>query len=325
MNVNRFALPLSRFHAVPLLAFVALVMLHPSRVSAESAVAHEGHSHIRFGALDIDFGRDASGSELPGYPVASVSYIHQFESDFDSLPGKVSSHDVSLWAPVAPVDFGSFHILAMLGYRFTDFDTSVTSALPTESLHAIRLPVVFFDDRVEGWLLGGMVMPAVAGDLSSDDGFYLSAALGAGRQIRENLRVFGGVYYGTGFGEDTIIPGIALTWRPHPRWEVYLLGPISGIACSINDAWTVSLTARYDSPTWNVEADSNGPDRDLEVTALRVGLKLEGRLHEHLWGFITVGASLAREMEIETTSDRSILDDDIEAGPFVRTGLHLHF
>jgi len=237
----------------------------------------------------------------------------------------VSSQDASLWAPVLPLNYGDLHLLAIFGYRFTEFDTSVPGLLTEEGLHTLRLPIAIFYDHSEDWIFGGMVMPAISGDLNSDEGFEFSGALGFGRSFGSGFRLLGGVYYSDGFGEEQIIPGIALTWRPSPRWDIYLLGPMSSINYRVSDNWMVSLSGRYSSPTWNVEADSAGPDRDIEVSSARVGLKVERRFTDQIWAYLSGGVSFARELDIETTSDLDLLEDDIDAGPFLRVGMNLRF
>lgn len=288
--------------------------------AADGAIGNQG---VRFGKPDFKFGRASAGSNLPGYPLLGVSYLHQFEADFDSSAGDISFHEASLWAPVLPVSFGNYHLFAMLGYRYTDFETSAENALPTDGLHTVRVPVIFLNDYSEEWIFGAMVMPTMAGDLSGGDGFYISAAVGGGRAIGSNMRVLGGVYYSHVFGEDTVYPGILFTWRPSPRWETYFFGPRAGISYSINDDWIVSLSGQWTSPDWNVEADSRGPDRDIEVSGLRAGLKLEGRVSERLWVYLSGGATFFQEVDIRSTSGVELLEDDIENSPFVRIGLNL--
>ncbi len=170
-----------------------------------------------------------------------------------------------------------------------------------------------------------MIMPSFSGDLSSSDNFSISAAVGAGYVFSPTLKIFGGAYYTHGFGEDTIIPGLMFTWRPTPKWEAYFMGPMGGINYSVNENWVVSAFGQYDSPTWHIDADAFGPDRDIKVSSLRVGLKLERRFNDLCWAYLAGGYSFARELEIEDVYNHSLQEDDIDAGPFVQFGLNLRY
>jgi len=278
-----------------------------------------------FGPPYIAFGRHAAGSDLPGYVIGTFSYINQFDSDFDTLPGEVSAQDLSLWAPFAGFNFDDFHIVALLGYRMTKFDTSLPNMLTENTLNAFYLPVVFLKDVSEEWIYGGMVMPGFSGDLESGDNFSISAAFAVGHAFGPNFHFFGGVYYSHGFDDDTIIPGIGFTWRPTPKYEVYLIPPFGGISYSINECWMLSLSGQYDSPTWNVGADLSGPDRDITYQTLRIGVKLERRINDHFWAYINGGVSLAKNLNIEDTSNNRLLESDVDPGGFVQLGLNLRF
>ena len=278
-----------------------------------------------FGAPQLSFGSNAAASDLPGMTLATASWLHHFDADFDSLAGEVGIDDFSAWVPVAPLNFGNMHLIAMLGYRATQFNTSVPNMLTEDTLHAIRMPVVFLNDVNENWMWGGMIMPSFSGDLSSSDNFSSSAAFGAGNMVNPTLKNFGGAYYTHGFDEDTIIPGLMFSWRPTPKWEAYFLGPMGGVTYSVNENWLVSLFGQYDAPTWHVEADDLGPDRDIKVSSLRVGLKLERRFNELCWAYLAGGYSFARELEVEDLSSNSLQEDDIDAGPFVQFGLNLRY
>lgn len=276
-----------------------------------------------FGPPYIRFGRKNADSSLPGYAFAAGSYTYRAETDFDSLPGEVSSDDFSIWAPYAAINKEEFHLFAFINYSATKYDTSVPNLLTEDTLQAIYAPVVFIHDISEDWIWGGMVMPSYSGSDSSSDNFAISAALGVGYGYSDNLDLFAGVYYYHGFGEDYILPGAAFIWRPAPRWEAYLLPPIGGVSYSINDRWMVSLYGQYHSPTWHVKADSDGPDRDINVSSLRIGAKVEYNLHGWLWAFAGAGYSIGQELDIEDTDDHTLQKDDIDATPFVQIGFTL--
>ncbi|NWK55784.1 outer membrane beta-barrel protein [Verrucomicrobiaceae bacterium N1E253] len=278
-----------------------------------------------FGPPYIQFARKNSNTDLPGYAVGNANYRHNFTTDFDSLPGDVSSDAFNLWLPFAGVNHDEFHLFGFINYGATKYDTSVPNLLTEDTLHNFYMPIVFIHDVSEKWIWGGMVMPSYSGAQSSSDNFAISAALGAGYNYSENLELFAGVYYYHGFGEEYIIPGAAFIWRPAPRWEAYLLPPIGGITYSVNDNWLVNLYGQYSSPTWHVKADDAGPDRDINVSSLRIGLRAEYNVHNQLWAWLGAGVSMGQELDIENTSDKTIQNSDIDMTPFVQVGLNYRF
>jgi hypothetical protein len=281
-----------------------------------------------FGAPCLDFGRRQADSDLPGYPVVWSNYNHTFNGDFDSLPGDVSSDQFTLFAPVLPLNFNDSHIFAFLQYKATKYNTTGPEnavMLPEDTLSEINLPIVFLHDSPDNWLWGAMVMPSYAGSSSSSDNFTFSAAVGAGYSWSSNLTLFAGAYYSEDYGDDFVIPGVAFIWRPAPRWEVYLLGPIGGVSYSVNESMTLSFYGQYNSPTWYVKADGSGPDRNVSMSSLDLGLKAEWNLNSMLWGYVAGGYAVARELEVDNTDNSRIQKSDIDPSPFVEVGLDLRF
>jgi hypothetical protein len=278
-----------------------------------------------FGPPHLSFGRSFSDTELPGYAMVTTSYSHLFSADFDSLPGDVSSDEFSLWAPILPLNRDNFHLLAYLGYGADKYDTSGTTMLPEDTLNSVRLPIAFIHDVSEKWLWGAMAMPTYAGNSSSSDNFTTSAGLGVGYTYSPELQIFAGAYYAHDFGDDFFMPGAAFIWRPSPRWEVSLMPPIGAISYSVNERWLLSLYGQYSSSIWNVESDVNGPDRTVNMSSLRVGLKAEYQLHGMLWGFVAGGYSMAQELDVKSTSDITLQNSDLDASPYLQVGFNLRF
>lgn len=282
-----------------------------------------------FGPPYVKFARKNSDTLLPGYTVGTASYTHRFTSDFDkSGLGDVSSDQFNLWSPIAAINQEEFHLIAWLGYgasKYTTGSSSIPNLLTEHTMHSLSMPVLFLHDVSEKWLWGGMVMPSYSGTHSSSDNFSISAALGAGYSYSPNLELFAGVYYYHGFGEDLLIPGAAFIWRPAPRWEAFLLPPIGGVSYSVNEKFLLSLYGQYDSPTWHVKADSQGPDRDISMTSLRIGFKAEYHLGSFFWAYAGAGVSLGQELDIENEDDDTLQKSDIDMSPFIQIGLNARF
>ena len=74
-----------------------------------------------------------------------------------------------------------------------------------------------------------------------------------------------------------------------------------------------------------MESDSSGPDRDIAITGFKLGLRLERRITGKFWASIVGGMAFGRELDIETPSGRNIVDDDIDAAPFIRAGVTMRY
>ncbi len=298
-------------------------------VSTNTPCADSGfESQSWYGPPHLQFARNDSDTNLPGVPLAMISYSHTFSGDFDRLPGDVSMDRFSFWAPVAPLNYNDMHLFAFFNYTATRYDTSAPEnalMLPEDTLNSLWLPLLFVHDVSSQWMWGAMVMPTYAGSSSSSDNFTISAALGAGYSYSPNLEIFAGAYYAHDYGDDFIIPGIAFTWRPAPRWKTYLMGPAAGVSYSVNDNLLVSLYGRYNSSTWYVKADGSGPDRNVSMSSMRVGLKAECQLHSKLWGYLAGGYAFAQELDVDDTDNDRIQKSDIDPSPFIECGLNLRF
>ena len=282
-----------------------------------------------FGPPYIKFGRNNSSTHLPGYTVGTASYTHKFTSDFDDQSlGDVSSDIFSIWAPFLALNSEQYHLFAWINYGTNKYkvgNNTSLNMLPESTMQSIYVPVVFIHDISEKWLWGGMVMPTYSGTGSNSDNFAISGAVGVGYTYSPNLQLFGGVYYYSGFNDDLILPGAGFIWRPNDRWEVSLLPPIGGISYSINDNLLVSLYGQYESPTWHAEADDLGPDRDVSMKSLRVGLRLEYNLRQWIWAYAAGGLSMGQSLEVENSNNDTLQKSDIDASPYVQVGLNIRF
>jgi hypothetical protein len=279
---------------------------------------------LHLGIDPISFFSSDSGGD--GVPVVNARYMHRFDSDFDSLAGEISSDEFSVITPILPLTYDRLRVAAFASYRANWIDTSTPTLIPDDTLHALRLPVVAAYELSDKWLLGGMVMPGLSGDLeNADDGFSILSILGVGYGYSDRLKIFAGALHSYGFDENHFFPGAGFLWQASDDLSVSVLPPFASVTYSGWEDYKLSLFGRYDSPTWNVEADAAGPDRDINLRELRVGLRLERRLTEKSWAYLGTGFTFARRLEIETTSSSSLQEDDIDPGLFLQGGLSLRF
>jgi opacity protein-like surface antigen len=271
------------------------------------------------------FGRMSSDTDLPGYMFGSLSYTHRFSADFDSIPGEVSSDSLTALAPILPINYENFHLIAFGIYNAQSYDTSGPNLLTEDTLSSFYMPVLFLHDISEQWVWGGMVMPGYAGNSFSSDNWSIGTALGVGYAFNSEFLLFGGGYYSYGFNDHFVTPGLAFIWRPDPKWEVSVLPPIGGVSYSINENWMLSLTGQYNTPKWHVKSDSAGPDRDINMRSFQLGLKLEYHLGGLFWTSLTGGYSLGQQLEVKNGSNQTLQKEDINPSPFINAALNLRF
>ncbi|MGC6464887.1 MAG: DUF6268 family outer membrane beta-barrel protein [Akkermansiaceae bacterium] len=273
---------------------------------------------------DFDFFTSSKDS-VSTFPLGQLSYTHYFSSDFDTLPGDLTGNELSLVTPLASIRVGEGFVVPAFMYRWNDFQSDAPGLIPDGSLHQFRLPVVAAWQPADRWLAGGMIMPGFSGDLDSSDNFSISAVVGAGYEWSDDFALFGGVYYFNGFDESYAIPGLNFIWKPTDRVQVYFLGPFFKINYDISDDWSIGLTGEYDSPTWNVQADEFGPDRDINYRSFRIGLRTDRRVGPYGWAFASAGYSFLRDIAVEDLDSNLLLDEEVDSGFYVETGLSLRF
>lgn len=281
---------------------------------------HLGAPHLEF------FTRSESDTtNLPGYFIGNASYEHQFSSDFDDLPGDISSDEFFLFGPLLAINYNDWHLLGAFMYTQTKFDTSEPNLLPDSTLHSLSVPIALIKEQGDEWVWGAMVMPSWNGDFEANDNSTFATAAGVGYKFSDNFRFLAGAYYSHTYGDDFFIPAVQLIYRPCQDVEAYILGNIAGVSYSVNEDWFLGTSARFTSPTWKVEADDAGPERTINVAKINLSVRSEHRLYKNIWGNVSVGYSFARSLTVEDMDNHKIQDSDIEGGAFAQLGVNYRF
>ena len=292
--------------------------------STESPSAQAAGPHFGFAPLQFV---SNMGATSPGLLLGTTYFNYVFDADYDTLPGDVKTIEAGLIAPVLPVSWGDFRFIGMVNYRYNHFDSSVPTLLPDGSLHAIRLPLVGLYDLSNRWLLGGMVMPSWAGDFNQvGDSFSVTSVVAAAYHFNDRFKGGFGVLWSHGFGDDLVLPGVGFLWRPREDLMVTLFPPLASVTYKLGENWLIGLNGRYDTVTWNVEADAAGPQRDVKVSGFRLGARVERRVYKRLWAYAAGGISLGRELDVETTSgNNTLIEDDLGSSAYLSAGMNLRF
>jgi hypothetical protein len=283
---------------------------------------------LYIGEPEIEFlsRKDDDRTELPGYFLLYSGYQHTFEADFQDLPGAVEMDKFSALGPLLPINYGDWHMVSLFYYTYTQFDTTAENSLTNTSQHALTVPIILVKEEGEKWIWGGMVMPTWTNDFSEGGGDSIALAAGAGYSFENDFKLIFGGYYSYRFGEHFAMPGIQFVWRPRPDIETYLLGSVGGVTYSVNEDWLIGLTGHYSSPIWKLESDQ--PDLDdntVRVTNFNIALRTEHRLYKNLWGSVSAGVALARELEVKDRNNKVVNDSSIDAAPFIQAVINLRY
>lgn len=219
---------------------------------------------------------------------------------------------------------------ATLAYGWASLDASGALGLPRQNLHTLELQLTaaHFPKGDEGWMGLAIVSPGLATDfksVSSDD-FAFSAIVVAGYQFSPRFTLSAAAFYAHSIGEDTVVPGIGVVWRPNDHWIVQLTPPIGAVGWSPSKDWTFSLSAYPSGGAWGV--DQAGQDRNIEAIQLegwRAGLGVERRVGDHLRLSAQVGMNFGGQLELRDRNGGVLFSRDLDSSPFGLLGAAWNF
>ena len=250
-------LPVNRKFAYFAFAAAAMSATFPISASAgdwerDLAVAPQSTSSpapsgLHFGFDPMNF--LASRAPEGGAPLGNARFLHRFSSDFDSLPGGISSNEFSAFAPILPLSAGSWRFATFASYRAIDFNATSSSLVPDGTVHSFQIPSALIYEISDRWIVGAFGMFGWSGDYKNmGDSFSYILALGAGYRFNETFKLIFGGAYGNGFNDEWLYPGVGFLWNPNDQWSATLLPPFASVSYRFGDDWIFSLVGRYDAP-----------------------------------------------------------------------------
>ncbi|QIF00206.1 DUF6268 family outer membrane beta-barrel protein [Roseimicrobium sp. ORNL1] len=256
-------------------------------------------------------------------PELAFRYDYDFPMSLENAAGEYSMHEFRASVPLPPVMTDTFILLAKLNYRLflADVDTSVLHE--DLDLHTLRLPIqAAWLSPTSPWLAAAYVEPGISSDFNriNSDAFDLSAGFGIGYRFSPNFMAAVGAGYSRNYGDDDVFPVLALLWRVSDRFTVTFSPDGLIPSYKVSDDLYIKLRAELIGGRWLIE-DEEGRGRILRLQGASATLQAEQRLFKDCWLTLGVGINAFSELRIEDSNKRELLDEDLEDGVVIRTGL----
>lgn len=252
-------------------------------------------------------------------PKVTATYFHDFRMSLPEGRGGFSIDELALSAPVAAlVKSDAILVLANLNYRLfsTDLSTGVTTG--KFDLHTLRVPLqAAWMPEGSSWFLFALLAPGISTDFGAinRESFDLTASLDLGYQVSRDLVVAVGAYYSRDYGEDLLLPGIGLLWRPLPEFTLEI-SPNGFIPeWRIQDGWRLRGLLSPMGGRWTVH--DHGAAKTLRITGAKAGVEFEHRLAAQCWATVGVGANVMQHIHIEDGRKSELLNEDVSGGLYV--------
>ncbi|HSI61771.1 MAG TPA: DUF6268 family outer membrane beta-barrel protein [Candidatus Saccharimonadia bacterium] len=260
-------------------------------------------------------------------PELAFRYDYDFPMSLENAPGEYAMQEFRASVPLPPVLTDNFVLLAKLNYRLflADVDTSVLSE--DLDLHTLRLPIqAAWLSPSSPWLAAAYVEPGFSTDFNriNSDAFDLSAGVGIGYRFSPNFMAAVGAGYSRNYGDDEFFPVLALLWRINDRFTVTFSPDGLIPSYKLNDDTYIKLRGELIGGRWLIE-DEAGRERILRLQGASATLQLERRLFEECWMTLGVGINALSDLRIEDGKGKELLDEDLEDGVVIRTGLKWGF
>jgi hypothetical protein len=241
----------------------------------------------------------------------------------EDAPGEYSMQELRASIPLPPVVSDTFVLMAKLNYRLflADVDTSVLHE--DLDLHTLRLPIqAAWLSPTSPWLAAAYVEPGISTDFNqiNSDAFDLSLGFGIGYRFSPDFMAAVGAGYSRNYGDDEFFPVLALLWRINDRFTVTLSPDGLIPSYKVNDDFYIKLRAELIGGRWLIE-DEEGRERELRLQGASASLQLEHRLVKECWMTLGLGINAFSDLRIEDGDGRELLDEDLEEGVVIRTGL----
>lgn len=256
-------------------------------------------------------------------PELAFRYGYDFPMSLEDASGEYSMHEFRASVPLPPVLTDTFVLMAKLNYRLflADVDTPVLHE--DLDLHTLRLPIqAAWLSPNSPWLAAAYVEPGFSTDFNriNSDAFDLSAGVGIGYRFSPDFMAAVGSGYSRNYGDDEFFPVLALLWRVSDRFTVTLSPDGLIPSYKVSDDLYIKLRAELIGDRWLIE-DEAGRERILRLQGASATLMAERRLFQDCWFTLGVGINALSELRIEDEDERELLDEDLENGIVLRTGL----
>lgn len=260
-------------------------------------------------------------------PEVAFRYDYDFPMSLKEEAGEYSMHEYRLAAPLPPVITDTFVMVTSLNYRLFQADVSTDVLDADLDLHTLRLPIqAAWLSSTSPWMTIVYVEPGLSTDFNvvNSDSLDLTGAVGVGYRFSPTFMMALGAGYSRNYGEDQALPAFALLWRVSDG--IMLTASPDGIVPEwrISDDWRLRFRMDFIGGRWTIEDDSSNA-RQIQLEGASLSLLLEHRLYEQCWLTFGAGLNTLAQLRVEDGSGGELLDQDLDEGLVIRSGLKWKF
>ncbi len=271
------------------------------------------------------------GFGAPGFSIATTGSGTMDYDESSRKSGSLDLFDVRVRAPLNGIKLGESAFGGVsLNYQYTYFDATRLLGLKQQTLHSADLQFFLarFPTTNQGWMGILLVNPGISSDFRnlSGDSFSLTAVAVVGYQFSDRLTLAVSGAYNHSIGEDVVVPGVGVIWRPTDTITLQLLPPLVSIGWTPLPEWTFSVTTYPGGGAWNVDRQGTAKNVDaINLELWRAGLGVERRFGDHWRVTAVAGANLGGKIELRDSSQRVLADRDLKPSAFGLLGLAWDF
>lgn len=257
-----------------------------------------------------------------------LRYTYGLDSDIDGgFGGEIGVQDIYFSAPIPIYHRDGFRIFSGVKYKYSQVDFSGPVPFADLDAHRVTLPVNVLHEK-GSWLWWAHAAPSYAGDFDDfdADGVAVSGMISAAYSVNQHLKLAAGLYYQYRHGDDLFVPGVGIIWTPIPELEIRLTPPRPQIAYAPSEDWLITLFADPAGEMWHVSGDrAFGSAYNLKFRDIQFGLSVERRIAGPVWGFVSGGIGLFRNVEALDGGENVLFEEDADPAPFFQIGIRGRF
>jgi len=266
-------------------------------------------------------------SLLPGQAVGWLYHTYEAGADVENLPGDITIQETygSVGIPLFSNEKTS--LVAALRYRYNQIDLSENVAFGDLSLHSFEFPFTLNHVTSKKWAWRAQASPGYWSDLeeADSDAFNLAGFLGGIYTVNEDLKLLFGAVYSRRYGDDRILPGLGLHWKPHDDWFVNLTFPIPRVEYAPAEGLLFSVFVEGAGGRWNTRSGEDNEENSFILRGFRAGVTMEKELGKNFWFYVAGGLGFGREIEIQDVDEIVLSDTDVDSSGWFRSGVTYRF
>lgn len=280
--------------------------------------------------MQSDFIFDRNISNAPFLPLGYMNYTHYDKRDFTNACDTaarcelgVQSFSQGLALPVWVGEKDMFLVGEAASVERLDIRSDINND-NKQDIYSVGVLGAWIQQYNDEWQIGAFLFPQTYSGLEQYSSYLSAVYTGAVGRFRHSKRFhsYWGVVADIEEHESWYLPYIGFDWFPNERWAVTMVMPWPAVTYAPNQDWFVQFGALYGGSEWRAPEDNKYSERELysDLAFWDFGLAFQRRLHQQLWGSISVGISGLGKLTV-SDSGHSSLNNDLDSTPFLRFGI----